>query len=98
MTTNKPDLAQQAIDYLVQHDLMLRWEIPEADPPPPDIKRLVMRYLAEGEIELTTSELLANYLIGRLRDDCLPLDAPNRSAHDPASLSRIPSCRVVRDD
>ena len=33
MSRNKADLAKQAIDYLVQHDLMLRWEIPEADPP-----------------------------------------------------------------
>ena len=61
-------MAQQAIDYLVQHDFVLRWEFPEADPPSPEIKRLVMSYLADGEIELTTSSLLCDYLVSGLRE------------------------------
>ncbi len=94
----KADLARQAIEYLAEHDLLLRWEIPEADPPSPEIKRLVMSYLADGEIELTTSALLADYLTSRLREDYLPPDVPIQSAHEPAPWSRRPTCRVVRGD
>ena len=66
---NKADTAKQAIDWLAEHDLLLRWEIPEDDPPSPEVKRLVMLHLADGEIELTTSALLADYLASRLRED-----------------------------
>jgi hypothetical protein len=89
----RADLAQQAIEYLVEHDLWLRWDFPEADPPSPDIKRLVMSYLADGEIELTTSALLADYLVGRLREDYLPRNEPSRSPG-----SRPAACRVVCGD
>ena len=95
---NKADLAQRAIDYLVQHDLWLRWEIPEDDPPPAEVKRLIMSHLAEGEIELTTSALLGDYLVRRLTEDCLPMEEPSRSAHAYAPWSPRPTCRVVRPD
>ena len=95
---SEADLAKRAIDYLVQHDLMLRWDIPDTDPPPADVKRLVMGYLADGDIELTTSALLAEYLMSRLREEYLPPDAPSRSAHEPAPWSHRPTCRVVSGD
>ena len=93
---SEPDLAQQAIDYLVQTDLVLHWDFPQADPPSTEIRRLLATYLAEGEIELTTSELLCNYLVERLREDHgLTADKPSQN-HAP--WSRRPSCRVVCGD
>ena len=95
--TDKARLARQAIDYLVQHDLVVRWHFPEADPPPEEIKRLLTSYFTDGEIEATTSELLSNYLVTGLREDYLPMDEPSRSAHDRSPSSpRRPTCRLAR--
>ena len=52
---SEPDLAQRAIDYLVQTDLVLKWDFPEADPPSHGDKRASSRpYFCDGEIERTT--------------------------------------------
>ena len=94
---DKAQLAQRAIDYLVQTDLVVRWDFPDDDPPPEDIKRLLMSYFADGEIEVTTSELLCSYLVSGLREDYPSLDEPSRSAHDHAPSSpRRPTCRLAR--
>ena len=89
--TAKAELARQAIEYLAQHDLVLRWEIPEADPPPADVRRLIMSCLAEGEVDLTTSALLCEYLVTSLREDYLPVDEPSRSEQGPPPWSS-PGC------
>ena len=92
--TQRADLARQAIDYLVQTDLVLKWGFPEADPPPEGTKRLLAPYFSDGEIERTTSSLLCNYLVERLREDHGLTDTRmGRSGRD-----RAPSCRVVCDD
>ena len=59
----KADLARRAIAYLARTDLALHWGFSEADPPSPEIRRLLMPYFADGEIEMTTSRLLQDYLV-----------------------------------
>ena len=53
-----------------------------------------MPYFADGEIEMTTSRLLQDYLVERLREEYLPRNEPSRSEHDCAPAA----FRVVCDD
>ena len=86
---DKADLARQAIAYLEEHDLVLKWDFPQADPPPEEIRRLLTSYFDDGEIERTTSGFLCDYLIERLDEDC-PADGQAS-----APWSRPPVFRVV---
>ena len=86
---DKADLARQAVEYLVQHDFVLKWDYDTTDPPSPAIRDLFAPYFSDGEIERTTSELLANYLVSRLREDYLPTEGRR---------SRPAACRVVWGD
>ena len=95
---SEPDLAHEAIDYLVQHDLVLHWDFPQAAPPSQEIQNLLKPYLADGEIERTTSSLLCDYLVSRLREDHLAADAPCKPWHDRTPPPRQPTCRVVCGD
>jgi hypothetical protein len=70
---DEAEIARQAIAYLVQTDLALHWGFSEADPPSPEIMHLLMPYFADGEIELTTSALLCDYLVSRLREEYPPI-------------------------
>ena len=94
--TNKADLARQAIDYLVQHDFVLHWGFSEADPPPEEIKRLLMPCFADGEIELTTSALLCDYLVSRLREEYPSIEERSGVGADLARAR--PALRVVCGD
>jgi hypothetical protein len=78
----KAELAWQAIDYLVEHDLVLKWNFPEADPPPEEVRLLIAPYFSDGEIEMTAAWLLSDFLIERLENDCL-LIADSQSSQDP---------------
>ncbi|MGO9108574.1 MAG: hypothetical protein ACLP9L_05010 [Thermoguttaceae bacterium] len=78
----KAELAWQAIDYLVEHDLVLKWDFPEADPPPEEIRKLIAPYFSDGEIEMTAAWLLSDFLIERLENDCL-LIRDSQSSQDP---------------
>jgi hypothetical protein len=89
-------LVKQAVDYLSSHDFALTWDFSATDPPSQAIRRLVTPYFADGEIEVTTSNLVSEYLVRRLREDHLPMDTRRRSGRDP--WSRRPTCRVVCDD
>ncbi len=92
---NKADLAWQAIDYLVEHDLVVKWNFSEADPPPEEIKRLIATYFSDGEIERTTAWHLRDYLLERLEEDHLLIaDERSQSSQDP----HRPVCRVVFGD
>ena len=84
--SGKADLARQAVEYLVQHDFVLKWDFDTTDPPSPEIQDLLVPYFSDGEIELTTSALLCDYLVSRLREDYLPTEG--RRSHPAA-------CRVV---
>jgi hypothetical protein len=86
---DKADLARQAVKYLEEHDLVFRWDFPQADPPPEEIKKLIMPYFSDGEIERTTSGFLCDYLIERLEEDWLA------DGQAPAPWSRPPFFRVV---
>jgi hypothetical protein len=66
--------AWQAIDYLVEHELVVRWEFPESDPPPEAIQRLLRPYCSDGEIAQTTAWLLSDFLVERLEEDFLAVD------------------------
>ena len=90
-------VAQEAVDYLVQHDFVLHWDYDAADPPSDEIKRLLAPYFADGEIELTTGAWLADYLVGCLQEEYLLKGKPSRSGqgHAPSSC---PAFRVVRGD
>ena len=91
------DEANRAIRYLVEHDLMVKWDFPDDDPPPDGIRQLLMSYFSDGEIERTTAGLLRDFLVSRLREDHrLPMDERRQSGRTP--LSRSLACRVVRDD
>ncbi len=84
------DLARQAIKYLEEHDLVLKWHFPGANPPPDQVKRLIMSYFSDGEIERTTAGFVGDYLIERLDEDCLA------DGQAPAPWSRRPPVfRVV---
>jgi hypothetical protein len=86
---DESDLVREAIAYLAQTDLVLKWGFSEADPPPPEVAKRVASYFSDGEIEVTTSSLVCDYLISRLREDCpLTEDAGSRPA----------VCRIVRGD
>ena len=87
---NRADLARQAIEYLTGHDFVLAWDFSATEPPPEGIRRLLAPYFADGEIELTTSGLLCDYLVSRLREDYPLTDDRSRSVRDHAS-----ACRVV---
>jgi len=93
MSENKADLARQAIEYLVEHDFVLTWDFSATEPPSEEIRQLLTPYFADGEIELTTSGLLCDYLVSRLCEDHLLMDKQSRSAQDHAS-----ACRVVFGD
>ena len=95
---DKADLARQAIKYLVQTDLVLKWDFPEADQPPEEIRHLLTSYLADGEIERTTSSLLCDYLVGRLREDHLSMGKRSPPGQGHAPWSRRAACRVVCGD
>jgi len=88
----KAELAWQAIDYLVEHDLVLKWGFPEADPPSEEIRHLLMPYFANGEIERTTAGRLRDYLVECLEEDYLLI------ADEPTPRSHAPVFRVVCDD
>ena len=90
----KADLAWQAIDYLVEHDLVVRWNFPEADPPPEEVKRLIAPYFSDGEIERTTAGHLRDYLVERLEEEFLLMDERSQSSQDPCR----PVFRVVCGD
>jgi hypothetical protein len=87
---NRADLARQAIEYLTGHDFVLAWDYSATEPPPDGIRRLLAPYFADGEIELSTSRLLCDYLVSRLREDHLLTDDRSRSVQDHAS-----ACHVV---
>ena len=70
---NRADLARQAIEYLTGHDFVLAWDFSATEPPPEGIRKLLAPYFADGEIELTTSGLLCDYLVSRLARG-LPVD------------------------
>jgi len=89
---NKADLAWQAIDYLVEHDLVLKWGFPEADPPSEEIRHLLMPYFANGEIERTTAGRLRDYLVECLEEDYLLI------ADEPTPWPHGQICRVVFGD
>ena len=92
---NKADVAWQAIDYLVEHDLGVKWTFPEADPPSEEIRHLLMPYFANGEIERTTAWHLRDYLVERLEEDHLLIaNEASQSSQD----SRRPVFRVVCGD
>jgi hypothetical protein len=92
---NKADLAWQAIDYLVEHDLVVKWNFPEADPPPEEVKRLIAPYFSDGEIERTTAGHLRDYLVERLEEDYLLIaDERSQSSQD----AHGPVYRVVFGD
>ena len=91
---NKADVAWQAIDYLVEHDLVVKWTFPEADPPPEEIRLLLMPYFANGEIERTTAWHLRDYLVECLEDEFLLMDERSQSSQDPCR----PVFRVVCGD
>jgi hypothetical protein len=81
---DKVDLAKRAIDYLLEHDLTLKWEFDAADPPPDEIKLLIAPYFSDGEIEMTAAWLLSDFLIERLEKDCLLIpDGQSQSSQDP---------------
>jgi hypothetical protein len=87
---DKADLARQAVKYLEEHDLVLKWDFPLDAPPPAEIRRLIMPYFSDGEIERTTSGFLCDYLIERLDEDFLA------DGQAPAPWSRRPpECRIV---
>ena len=91
--TDKADLAKRAIDYLLEHDLVLKWAFPEVDPPPDVIRKLIMPYFSDGEIEQDMAWYLSDYLVERLEQDCLQIaDEQSQSSQD----SRRP--RVVCGD
>ena len=95
---NRADLAGQAIEYLTGHDFVLTWDFYATEPPPEEIRQLLAPYFADGEIELTTSGLLREYLASRLCEDHrLSMDKQSRSVRDRTPLSR-PACRVVCGD
>ena len=85
---NRADLARQAIEYLVEHDFVLTWDFSATEPPPEEIRRLLAPYFADGEIEPTTSRLLCEYLVSRLREDYPLTDNRSRSVRDCAR--RVP--------
>ena len=89
---NKADLAWQAIDYLVEHDLVVKWSFPEAEPPSEEVKRLIAPYFSDGEIERTTAGHLRDYLVERLEEDHLLI------ADEPTPWSHRPVCHVVFGD
>jgi len=89
---NKAELAWQAIDYLVEHDLVVKWDFDAADPPPEDVKRLIAPYFTNGEIERTTAWHLRDYLVECLEEDHLLI------ADEPTPRSHAPVFRVVCDD
>ena len=91
---NKAELAWQAIDYLVEHDLVVKWDFDAADPPPEDVKRLIAPYFTNGEIERTTAWHLRDYLVECLEDEFLLMDERSQSSQDPCR----PVFRVVCDD
>ena len=79
--SKKAELAWQAIDYLLEHDLVVKWTFPEADPPPEEIRLLIAPYFSDGEIEMTAAWLLSDFLIERLENDCL-LITDSQSSQD----------------
>ena len=87
---NQAELAWQAIDYLAEHELVVRWEFPEADPPPEAIRRLIAACFADDEIEMTTAWLLSDYLVARLEEDYLAVADEKSENH--ASPCRIACC------
>ena len=92
---NKADLAWQAIDYLVEHDLVVKWSFPEADPPSEEIRHLLMPYFANGEIERTTAGRLRDYLVECLEEDFLLIaNEASQSSQD----AHRPVCHVVFGD
>jgi hypothetical protein len=97
MNSRKKDLAQQAVDYLVQHDLVARWGFDPLDPPSEEVRQLLAPYLADHEIELTTSSLLCQYLVARLQEEHLRAGGPSRPGpgHFPSSC---PPFRVIAGD
>jgi hypothetical protein len=93
---DEAEIARQAIAYLVQTDLVLHWGFSEADPPSPEIMHLLMPYFADGEIELTTSELLCDYLVSRLREEYPSIEERSGVGRDLARAR--PALRVVCGD
>jgi len=81
---DKPDLARRAIDYLEQHDLALKWDFPQSDPPPDEIRHLLASYFDDGEIELDMAWFLSDFLVARLEEDYLVVaDERSQSSQDP---------------
>ena len=94
----KAELAWQAIDYLVEHDLVVKWTFPEADPPSEEIRHLLMPYFANGEIERTTAWRLRDYLVECLEEDFLLVDERSQSSQVRSASRRSPVFRVVCGD
>jgi len=88
---DKADIARRAIKYLDQNALGVKWDFPQADPPPKEIESLLTSYFADGEIERTTAGHLRNYLIERLEEDCLADEGSHRAPWS----RRPPVCRIV---
>jgi hypothetical protein len=94
----KAELAWQAIDHLVEHDLVVKWEFDAADPPPDEVKRLIAPYFSDGEIERTTAWRLRDYLVECLEEDFLLVDERSQPSQDRSASRRSPVFRVVCGD
>ncbi len=92
----RADLARQAIAYLARTDLVLHWGFSEADPPSPEIRCLLMPCFTDGEIEQTTSALLCDYLVSRLREEYPSIEERSGVGRDLARAR--PALRVVCGD
>ena len=79
---NNSELACRAIAYLLEHDLVLKWDYPEADPPPEEIRLLIAPFFSDGEVELDMAWFLSDYLIAMLEKDSLRIP-DSQSSQDP---------------
>jgi hypothetical protein len=64
-------VARRAIEYLADHEFQFTWTFPDDDPPSEQVRSLVMRYLSDGEIHATMSDMVCKYIVRQLADDHL---------------------------
>ena len=88
---DKADIGRRAIKYLEQNALGVKWDFPQADPPPKEIESLLTSYFADGEIERTTAGFVCGYLVERLSEDYLA----DEWSHCAPWSRRPPVCRIV---
>ncbi len=96
--TTMTELAWKAIDYLVEHDLVLKWDFPQADPPSDEIRLLLKPYFANGEIEQTTAWRLRDYLVECLEEEFLLVNERSQSSQNRSASRGSPVFRVVCGD